>query len=1560
MGTVQELVADLSRRGVVLWDDGDELRVRAPKDALTEELRTALKEHKDEILATLRERAADRPAAIPTIDPDPVRLHEPFPLTDMQQAIWAGGRDAFEIGNLSGNGYMEVDSVGLDLDRFTAAWRHLIQRHAMLRAVVLPDGRNRILPEVPEYEVEVLDLRGSPDDEVTARLDEFRLEMPREVFPPDTWPLFRMRATLLDGDRTRLHLGSSLLIADSLSLLQIWRELSVLNSGGELPPLELSTRDYVVAKTALKGSAVHERALDYWRRRLPTLPPPPELPIQLARTDEPMVSRALTARILEPESWARFKARVQEAGLMPGAALLTAFCDVAALWSKTEEFSINAPFWDRLPVHEEVGRIVGSFALPNHLRVQTSPGATFLERAQRLQRQLIEDLEHCRYVSGVQVMRELAKAYGGTPRRNTYVVFNSVEMSSVDISGLGELGYTVSQTPQVYLEVRSAVRKGGLEFTWDVLESVFPPGLARDMLDAFVRHVRRLAEVPGSWDERGRKHIVPSEHRVRQAEANSTAAPVPAGLLHDAFVAQAEAQPDQPAVVSTGRTISYRELDRHTTRLGRWLREQGARPNALVGVVMDKGWAQVPAVLGVLKSGAAYLPLDASLPRERLHRILKAAEVDLVLTQEGVDKRLEWPEGVRRLRVDTQLLEDVSEEPLDPVQREEDLAYVIYTSGSTGVPKGVMISHRSALNTIVDINRRFDIGPDDGVFGLSSLSFDLSVYDVFGTLAAGARLVLPDDSGLRDPAHWIDVVRQGRVTVWNSVPGFLGLLVQYAEGVRMEVPASLRVALLSGDWIPVTLPDRLRRLVPGVRVISLGGATEASIWSITHEIHDVDPSWASIPYGKPLANQQVHVLDRELDVRPIWVPGGLYIGGLGVADGYWRDEETTNAAFITHPRTGERLYRTGDIGRRLPDGSIEILGREDFQVKIGGYRIELGEIESTIREHHAVREAVVLAVDEEGGGKRLVAYVVAADGEAPGTGELRTFIRDKLPEYMVPKTVVLRDTLPLTANGKIDREALAKADVPESDAARGPVAPRTPLEVRLAQHWCDVLGLDEVGVHDSFFELSDDSLQAVNLVSKISDTVGKQLGVRFLFAHPTIAELSASLDGGGADAQDGTTDGKVSGAMGNGEVKSGSVRTERRDLLTLYSAGQLPRVDGVGVLATPAGLFERAGINPGDVAHRLMALDLPHLCGIIETNLGRIATIMVPRLDTAELYLNRDRLVETIVGGIEMGARLGAKNISLSGLLVTATDYARGVAAAIKDRTDLPPVTSGHETTAAAVLLNVENLLRLTGRTMENEVLGILGVGSVGKASMHLLLKHLPHPRKLILCDPYAATSDSPRGPAAGLSGRLKKAADEAVNVLGFQGEIQVIGGTSKLPEEFYEATLISADTNAPDIVDVAELRPGTMLVDDSIPPCYDRDDAMARIEEKGDLLFAQGDVIECATPMQKVFGWPPLMYELAGEEGVDWFAANTPDAFSTTQITSSVLSNVLVAQEGVSPATGPAEPGRAAGHIEVLRENGYVGGPPQCDGVMIPEEAIARFVAQHGAVGAQVVEATS
>jgi amino acid adenylation domain-containing protein len=358
-------------------------------------------------------------------------------------------------------------------------------------------------------------------------------------------------------------------------------------------------------------------------------------------------------------------------------------------------------------------------------------------------------------------------------------------------------------------------------------------------------------------------------------------------------------------------------------------------------------------------------------------QLLRQGEVKLVLTQPQLAGSLEWPPEVEVLSVEGSVAEGEAG-PLEVVQRPEDLAYVIFTSGSTGVPKGVMIEHRSALNTVVDVNERFGVGPGDRVLGLSSLSFDLSVYDVFGPLSVGGTLVLPEPESLRDPGRWAELVSVEGVTLWNSVPALLEMLVEHsAEGGDL---GSLRLVLLSGDWIPVRLPERLRSLVPGARVVSLGGATEASIWSIQYPIEEVSPEWTSIPYGRPMVNQRFEVLDEGLEPCPVWVPGELYIGGVGLSRGYWRDEERTAASFVRHPRTGERLYRTGDLGRWQPDGTIEFLGREDLQVKIQGYRIELGEIEAVLERHPRVKTAAVLALGEPRGHRRLAAWIVPADG----------------------------------------------------------------------------------------------------------------------------------------------------------------------------------------------------------------------------------------------------------------------------------------------------------------------------------------------------------------------------------------------------------------------------------------------------------------------------------------------------------------------------------------------------------------------------------------------------
>jgi amino acid adenylation domain-containing protein len=363
-------------------------------------------------------------------------------------------------------------------------------------------------------------------------------------------------------------------------------------------------------------------------------------------------------------------------------------------------------------------------------------------------------------------------------------------------------------------------------------------------------------------------------------------------------------------------------------------------------------------------------------------------------------------------------------------QKREDLAYNIYTSGSTGQPKGVIVDHCAAVNTILDINNRFGVGPEDRVLALSRLSFDLSVYDIFGLLAAGGTIVMPTPELAQDTKHWAELVRTEKVTIWDTVPALMGLLVEEAEHGE-AIGQSLRVILMSGDWIPLGLPGQIRRLLLNANIISLGGATEAAIWSILYPIEDIDPKWKSIPYGKPMRNQTFHVLNDVEAPCPVWVPGQLYIGGVGLARGYWRDAPKTAASFIHHEGDGERLYRTGDWGRYLPDGNIEFLGREDFQVKLQGQRVELGEIEAKLAEHTGVDSCVVMVREDTPGEKRLVGYVIPRRGADLQAGALREFLRAKLPEYMVPSAFMFLEDFPLTANGKLNRKALPPVKQPQ-------------------------------------------------------------------------------------------------------------------------------------------------------------------------------------------------------------------------------------------------------------------------------------------------------------------------------------------------------------------------------------------------------------------------------------------------------------------------------------------------------------------------------------------------
>jgi epothilone synthetase B len=917
--------------------------------------------------------------------------YDPFPLTKMERAYWLGRDPSLELGGIGIHLYEEVDCADLDLERLQRAWQRVLDRHDMLRAVVLPDGRQQVLRQA-SYRIPVVDLRGRSSAAKAAQLDALRARLSHQVYDPTVWPPFEFLACRLDRHRIRLCLSLDALHIDMASLTVLLEDWARFYDDPEAPvePLALSFRDYVLALEEWRETKEFERSLAYWQERAGRLPPAPQLPRRRPpeTRDRPRFVRRRGS--LAADAWQRLKDRAARLGLTPSGLLLAVYAEVLVLWNQDPELTINVPLFNPQAVHSDLKQVVGNYTSTLLLEVRHSPDLTFAARAARLQEQFWQDLEH-RTVSGIEVLREVARTRGKVSDQILMpVVYTSLlggrTRGLLVLKRFGERVYNVMQTPQVILDLHVQEEEGELYFDWDAVEQSFPAGLMDEMYASYGSYLKYLAEGEEAWGRRERAPL-PSAQLRQRAQVNATEQPVPDVTVGALIKEQAQRQGLYSAVITSSRTLTYEELNHRSSVLCSELRQLGVSRDQLVAIVMEKGWEQVVGVLAILQAGGAYLPIDPALPRERLLHLLYHGQVAVALTQSWIEPQVKWLDNVRRLCLDQHTGWGDGASPAGPGPTPHDLAYVMYTSGSTGLPKGVMIEHHSVVNRIVDVNQRFGVGPEDRIFGLTALHHDLSVYDICGVLATGACIVLPDAGRLRDPQHWAELLLRERVTVWNSVPAFLEMLVAYLEQAGDRVACSefsLRLVLLSGDWIPVTLPDRIRRLFAGAQVVSLGGPTETTIWDICYPISDITSSWPSIPYGRPMANARYHILNPALEPCPVWAPGELFIGGSGLARGYWRDEEQTRARFLRHPQTGERLYRSGDRGRYLPDGTIEFLGRQDFQLKVGGHRIEAGEVEETIKQHPQVAAVVVTTDTESGRARQLIAYVVPKERQASG------------------------------------------------------------------------------------------------------------------------------------------------------------------------------------------------------------------------------------------------------------------------------------------------------------------------------------------------------------------------------------------------------------------------------------------------------------------------------------------------------------------------------------------------------------------------------------------------
>ncbi|UIJ38378.1 amino acid adenylation domain-containing protein [Desulfobaculum bizertense] len=1086
-----------------------DLKLAVPLTAFLAERRlTALAEYLLDSFEGNKDAAPE--THFPAITPDEEHQFDPFPLTDVQYAYWAGRQKDMELGGVSCQVYAEVDVCDLDLPRLEQAINALVDRHDMLRAVFAEDGTQRVLESPGKFTLHMRDMQKLSDSEREKQLLALRDELSHKVSDPQIWPLFDVQASVLPANQTRVHLTFDMLIGDGMSFMILVDELEALYLDPQvtLHDVGIHFRDYVLAESALKKQDSYLADLDYWTKRLESLPPAPDLPLAQSPSSISCPSFSRLRGGLDSKSWAAFQEQASAHGLTPSAALLAAFSEVLAAWSSSNHFSLNLTLFNRLPLHEKIEHIVGDFTTLSLLEAKMD-STPFAEGASTLQTQLWEDMEH-RQVSAVTVLREMRKRHTEDAPKTMPVVFTSLlPLSNVRKGSAflpsrvdAHVAHCISQTPQVWLDHQVFEENSELHFNWDYVESLFPAGMLEEMRDAYVSLLEMLAHSKDAWAEPV-GNLAPQQHLETIHALNSKKKDIPPLTLDSLFEQSVHKHPNKIALKSGQRQFTYHELDQHVSRVANSLASSGIKSGQRVAILMHKGWEQICAALAILKTGAAYLPVEADQPQDRILTILEDGQVEMVLTQAEFAAQSR-PQGVTALTLN-------ANEPQDPEAKgvsqssPSDLAYIIFTSGSTGKPKGVMQDHRSVVNTVLDINTRMGITAEDVILGVSNLNFDLSVYDIFGAFAAGATLVLPEPELRREPAHWLQLMRQHAVSIWNSAPALMQMLVDYLDGSETLPPQSLRHVLLSGDWIPVALPGHIREKFKKTDVTSLGGATEAAIWSICYPTENVTADAIKIPYGAPLTNQKLMVLDERFRVCPPWKTGHLYIGGAGLSLGYWNDSARTTERFVTNPATGERLYHTGDLGRYLPDGNIEFIGRADFQLKIRGHRIEPGEIEQSLKQHPDVLDAVVQATGEPGQSRRLVAYVRQLK-EIP---QIEQYLRGKLPAYMVPSEFIFMDKFPLTPSGKVNRKALPKPVHTASKSASA--APLSAEEAKLLAIWRRVLGIKDLLPTDDFFEAGGDSLLATRLVAAVRKELRVELSLNAIFTAPSVRELHAVL-----------------------------------------------------------------------------------------------------------------------------------------------------------------------------------------------------------------------------------------------------------------------------------------------------------------------------------------------------------------------------------------------------------------------------------------------------------------
>jgi len=1041
-----------------------------------------------------------------------VPRNQPLPLSFAQQRMWF--LDKLEPNNHLYNVPHVVRMMGaLNPSALERAINQIVARHEALRTTFPTiDGKpvQRIAPALTVSMI-LTDLSTLPERVRDTEARRLALTETARPFNLESGPLIKVALLKLGSRDHVLVLNTHHIVSDRWSLNTLWKELvqfyesTIKGQSVDTAPLQIQYADFTVwQREYIAGDRLHQQ-LDYWKKKLEGAPSSLDLPTDRARPAQQSFRGAKQMLILPASLNEQLQALGRHEGATLFMTLLAAFNVLLARYSGQDDILVGSPIAGR--TRPELEKLIGFFVNTLVFRTQIGQQATFRElltqvRETAMQAYAHQDVPFEKLVEELKPDRDLSR----NPLFQVMFILQNAPVTAERIAGIEVNPFLLpAESSKFDLTLIAAESKDGLRATIEYNTDLFDGARIERML----RHLQVLLEGAVASPDKPVLELPLLTSVERQqilVDWNQTATAYPPFCLHQLFEQQALRTPAAIAVIAGGERITYRALEGRANQLAHYLRKRGITTESLVGIYLERSINMVAALLAVLKTGAAYIPLDPAYPAERIGFILEDSGVALLLSETGLLNSLPPQYRKAGVAIDT-IAAQIARADVSPVQSEvrpNNLAYVLYTSGSTGKPKGVEITHENLVNFLASMQRQPGITVDDVLLAVTTLSFDIAGLEIYLPLITGAQLVVASRNESLDGRLLLHLMRRHSATIMQATPVTWRMLIE----AGWQGNDHLKI-LCGGEAMPADLAAQL--LPRCAELWNMYGPTETTIWS---SIYRVETAAATAPIGHPIANTGFYVLDGRLQPVPIGVAGELYIGGTGVARGYFRRPELTAERFVPDPFSPKpaRLYRTGDIARYLPDGNVQYLGRTDFQVKIRGFRIELGEIETALAKHPAVLQAVVAAREDAPGDKRLVAYVVTQPGQHLSIPEARAYLKQSLPDYMVPSVVVELGTLPLTPNGKVDRKALPKPDL-SAQSSCDRVPPRDDVEEGIAKIWREILGLQAVGVTENFFDLGGHSLMAVRLMNEISKLTGVNLPLTALFQGATVERLADLVRG---------------------------------------------------------------------------------------------------------------------------------------------------------------------------------------------------------------------------------------------------------------------------------------------------------------------------------------------------------------------------------------------------------------------------------------------------------------